>query len=253
MSPSEVQVRMLGGFELTVDGRPRDLPPSAERLVAYLALQHHPVLRSQAAGVLWADRDEQRAAACLRSAVWRVNSGPGLPVIEAGRSRLALGADIAVDARDAATAAHNQIAGGAPVDVEALRGLLLPGWYEDWVLAERERLRQLSLEAMEQLAQSLLDAGQVRLAIEAALSVVAAEPLRESAHRVLIDAHVASGNRSEALRQFDRARTILDDELGLPPGAGLVAAAARAHGPAAVTQAARDALRPAVHAHPRAG
>ena len=95
---------------------------------------------------------------------------------------------------------------------------------------------------MEQMAQSLLDAGQVLLAIEAALSVVTAEPLRESAQRVLIEAHVAAGNRGEALRQFDRCRKLLIAELGLQPGEAVVAAAAMAHGPAAIAQAARGIL-----------
>ena len=58
----------------------------------------------------------------------------------------------------------------------------------------------------------------------------AAEPLRESAHRVLIDAHVGAGNRGEALRQFRVCRALLERELGLPPGPDLVAAAARAGG-----------------------
>ncbi len=78
------------------------------------------------------------------------------------------------------------------------------------------------------MAQSLLEDGQFHLAIEAALAVVAAEPLRESAHRVLIDAHVSMGNRFAALRQFDRCRALLAADLGLQPGDALAASAARA-------------------------
>jgi DNA-binding SARP family transcriptional activator len=237
-----VRVRLLEGFELSIDGRPLELPPASERLVAYLALQPRPVVRSHVAGVLWGDRKEERAAACLRSAIWRTNSGHA-PVLDAGRSRIVLHPDVSVDVRDAAAAAHQQLSGtGVPIDPAILMGELLPGWYDDWVLVERERLRQLCLEAMEQMAVALLAAGQVGLAIEAALGVIAAEPLRESAHRVLIDAHVASGNRGEALRQFERCRVILWDQLRLQPSEALAAAAARAHGPAAVTQAAREAV-----------
>lgn len=179
MASPEVRIRLLEGFELTIDGHPWELPPSAERVVAFLALQPRPVVRSHVAGVLWGDRSDDRASACLRSAIWRANSGHDAPVIDAGRSRIMLHGSVSVDARDAAVAAHAQLAGGLPVDPEVLTGELLPGWYDDWVLVERERLRQLCLEGLERMAQSLLVAGQSHLAIEAALAVVTAEPLRE--------------------------------------------------------------------------
>ena len=57
------------------------------------------------------------------------------------------------------------------------------------------------------------------LAVEAGLAAVAAEPLRESAHRALIAAHLAEGNRSEAMRQFEFYRMLLGKELGLEPSA----------------------------------
>ena len=242
MPPPDVRVRLLEGFELSIDGEPWDLPPSAERLVAFLALQPRPVVRTHIAGILWGERSDERASACLRSAIWRANSGHDAPVIDAGRSRIMLHGNVTVDARDAAVAAHEQLSGGSPVGPEVFTGELLPGWYDDWVLVERERLRQLCLEGMEKMAQSLLDAGQASLAIEAALAVVAAEPLRESAHRILVDAHVVAGNRAEALRQFGRCKALLAAELGLQPGEALAAAAGRAYGPAAVTRAARKVL-----------
>ncbi|KRD42936.1 hypothetical protein ASE38_01175 [Cellulomonas sp. Root930] len=230
---SPVRLRLLGGFELTVDGRAWELPPAAARLVAFLGLHERPLVRSHVAGVLWGDRTEDRAGACLRSAIWRANAGGH--VILAGRSRIGL-APSSVDAREAADAAHAQLVGGAPVAPEVLSGELLPGWYDDWVVVERERLRQLSLEAMEQMAQTLLEAGQWRRAIEAALAVVTIEPLRESAHRMLVEAHVGAGNRAQALRQFGRCRDLLARELGMAPGSALVAAAALAQGgPVATT------------------
>jgi DNA-binding SARP family transcriptional activator len=246
MSMPDVRVRLLEGFELSVEGEQLQLPPSAERLVAFLALQHRPVVRNHVAGTLWGDRDEARAAACLRSAIWRTNSGHDAQVIDAARSRIALHGNVIVDARDAVTVAHKQISGAIPAEPETFTGELLPGWYDDWVLLERERLRQLCLEGMERMAQSLLDAGQASLAIEAALSVVTAEPLRESAHRILVEAHVAAGNRSEAIRQFERCRALLSSELGLQPCDSLVEAAGRAHGPASVTQAALGLLTESV-------
>ncbi len=229
---ARVTLSLLQGFELVVDGRPRRLAPSAERLVAYVALQPGPVVRSHVAGVLWGDRSDGRASACLRSAIWRANSGPGGRVLAAVRSRVELEGDVSVDVRQAMDAAHRRFADPAEcVDPGLLTGELLPGWYEDWVLVERERIRQVCLAAAEQMAQSLLARGDARRAIEAASAVVAAEPLRETAHRVLIDAYVSTGNRGEALRQYERCRTLLHEELGLLPGAALAAAAAAARDP----------------------
>lgn len=220
-----VRLRLLGGFELTVDGVPHELPPAAARLVAFLALHVRPALRSYVAGVLWGDRSDERAGACLRSAVWRTNSAH--PVIHAARTRLVL-AGMSVDALEAAEAAHAQLVGGSPVAPAVLSGQLLPGWYDDWVVVERERLGQLCLEGMEQMAQTYLRQGRWHQAVEAALAVVAAEPLRESAHRVLIEAHIAAGNRAAALRQFEACSALMRRELGLEPGAAVRRAADRA-------------------------
>jgi DNA-binding SARP family transcriptional activator len=65
------ELRLLGGFRLTVDGRTRRVSPSGQRLLALLALRGpHP--RSYAAGTLWGDVSESRALARLRTAVWRL-------------------------------------------------------------------------------------------------------------------------------------------------------------------------------------
>jgi DNA-binding SARP family transcriptional activator len=94
---------------------------------------------------------------------------------------------------------------------------ILPDWYDDWVSVERERFRQLRLHALEALSERLVAAGRYALAIEAGVAAVAGEPLRESAHRVLIRAHVAEGNHSEAVRQYHAFRRLLQTELSLDP------------------------------------
>jgi DNA-binding SARP family transcriptional activator len=65
----------------------------------------------------------------------------------------------------------------------------------------------------------LSSAGRHGEAVEAGLAVVSAEPLRESAHRALISAHLAEGNRGEAIRQFERYADLIRAELGLRPSA----------------------------------
>ena len=98
-----------------------------------------------------------------------------------------------------------------------LAGDLLPDWYDDWLLIERERFRQLRLHALESLCLYLADRGLFAAAAQAGLSAVAGEPLRESAHRALINAHLLEGNVSEAMRQYRIYSQILVTQLGLEP------------------------------------
>jgi DNA-binding SARP family transcriptional activator len=130
---------------------------------------------------------------------------------------------LAIDVRETAAATHALLEGRADpaADYSALARELLPDWYEDWVLMERERLRQLHLHALELLCQTLSQAGQHTQAIQAGLAGVRGEPLRESAQRVLIEAHLREGNRSEALRQYATFRKLLRAELDLEPSPAL--------------------------------
>jgi DNA-binding SARP family transcriptional activator len=98
-----------------------------------------------------------------------------------------------------------------------LGGELLPGWSDDWVLLERERLRQLLMHALEALADRLAAAGCCGEAVEAAYAAVHLEPLRGSAHRTLVRVHLAEGNAREAINAYESCRTLLADELGVAP------------------------------------
>jgi DNA-binding SARP family transcriptional activator len=94
---------------------------------------------------------------------------------------------------------------------------LLPGWYDDWLIIEQERFHQLRLRALERVCERLTACGHYARALEAGLAAVAAEPLRESAHRALIKVHLAEGNRAEGVRQFHFYEKLLHDEIGLAP------------------------------------
>jgi DNA-binding SARP family transcriptional activator len=94
---------------------------------------------------------------------------------------------------------------------------LLPDWFDEWLPVERERWNQLRLHALEALAERLLAVRKYSQAVEAALAAVWVEPLRESAHRLLIRVHAAEGNPSEALSQYQRYRQLLHRELHVLP------------------------------------
>jgi DNA-binding SARP family transcriptional activator len=213
-------LRLINGFEFRSQGTTVELPPSTQRLLALLAIQARPVQRLFVAGMLWTDACEGRAAGALRTALWRAGGTDG-GLVDAHHSRLALSPDVVVDLRDTTARARSLLRDPRRPDrqdVEALLdcGDLLPDWYDDWVIVERERFRQLRRQALDVLCELLLEEGVLSDAAEAAVAAVAADPLRESAHRALMRVHLAQGIACEALRQYERCRSLLA-HLGLEP------------------------------------
>ncbi|MGY1727828.1 BTAD domain-containing putative transcriptional regulator [Geodermatophilus sp. SYSU D01062] len=219
------RISLLDGFSVhfgeRADQEPvGDLPRGVQRLVAHVCLSGRPP-RATIAGQLWPDVPEEHAHGSLRSALWRLHRvAPGL--VHASGSVLSLAEGVRVDVQelgDWARRVRDPSCPLAEVDVPevGLRGELLPGWYDDWVLLERERLRQLRMHALEDVATRLAAAGRYGDALQAAYAAVRAEPLRESAHRVVIRVHLAEGNAAEALRAYEQFRVVLADELGVRP------------------------------------
>ena len=210
-----VVLRLLDGFDLEVTGQPVRLPLGAQRVVAFVALHERPLQRLYVAGSLWLDSPEPRAAANLRSALWRIQ-GRAPSLLEVDVRTVRLGAGVRVDLRDAERLARVELDGGGS-EFAALGADLLPDWYDDWVLLERERFRQLRMRALEAACRRLTAEERLDEALEAGLMAVAAEPLRESAHRTLVLLHLAAGNAVEARRQYQLCRHLLRSQLGLEP------------------------------------
>jgi DNA-binding SARP family transcriptional activator len=216
-------VVLFGGPYVMLPGGRREVPDGSKRLLAFVALNSGRVDRRQAAGSLWPLGNDERAAGNLRSALWRLK-GAGIDLVESRRCSLTLRAGTVVDVGVLCEWAARVVDGSASQD--DLRAVnwrsdsmdLLPGWYDDWVIFERERIRQRLLHALEALSQLLVAAGRCADAVEAAISAVGADPLRESANRVLIEAHLAEGNLVEARRAYERYRDIIRRELGAEPG-----------------------------------
>jgi DNA-binding SARP family transcriptional activator len=195
---------------------------SSQRVIAFLALQHQPVRRLYVAGTLWLDSSEQRSLANLRSALWRLGD-PGARIVEIVGQYLQLAAGVEVDLDRNSSLARRLVSElDQPVSDSELRQCtftedLLPGWYEDWVMMERARFHQLRMHALEAIALRLTRQARYAEAVEIALAAVAADPLRESAQRVLIGVHVSEGNQGEAMRQYRTFRDLLRVELGVEP------------------------------------
>lgn len=220
-----VTLGLLQGFRLERDGGTLELPLGIQRLVAFLAVHNRPLLRLYVAGNLWIDSSEEHANANLRTALWRLHR-LGFPLVDASRSHLSLAPGVVVDLHDSSRRARQVLRHEAALDRDDFDAILsggdlLPDWYDDWVLVEREQFRQLRLLALETLCTDLAAAGSYAAAVEAGLACIAAEPLRESAHRALIGAHLAEGNRVEAIRQFRLYESLVLDELGVEPSAAI--------------------------------
>jgi DNA-binding SARP family transcriptional activator len=187
----------------------------AQRVVAFVALHERKLLRPYVAGSLWLDRPEERAAANLRSALWRIQRLAPL-LLDVDARALRIGGCVRVDLREAEEMARSELGGGR-LPPHALAADLLPDWYEDWVLIERERFRQLRLRALEAACSRLTEEGHLDEALDAGLLALSGEPLRESAHRALVRLHLAAGNAVEARRQYELCRRLLHEQLGVEP------------------------------------
>jgi SARP family transcriptional regulator, regulator of embCAB operon len=215
-------IRLLGGFDLSgPDGRV-EVPPAGQRLVAYLAIQGHAVRRGTVAAAIWPDVDEARARANLRSTICRL--GALAPVVDASAASMTIADDVLVDVEDlqqlvrAARTGDVHPLGPRPgFDLE-----LLPGWEEEWVELERERVRQLELHLLDDVVSTSVQDGRHGDGVDAALRAIRLDPWRESSHAGLLRALLAGGNRAAAISHFRRFAAAMREELGLPPSRDLL-------------------------------
>jgi len=216
-------LHLFGGPYVVECGRRITVPEGSKRLLVFVALHQGRIDRRHAAGTLWPVGGDERAAGNLRSALWRLK-GAGIELIEADKHSIQLRHDTMVDVQvlrawsgriltNSTEPGDLRLPTWSPDDVE-----LLPGWYDDWIIFERERTRQRIMHAMETLSRRLAKLGRHADAVEAALYAVRVDPLRESAQSALVEVHVSEGNLTEARLAFAAYSDLLRDELGVTPG-----------------------------------
>ena len=217
---TKFRLALLGTWRLTfADGSWVAVPPSGQRVIAFLAL-HERQLRARVAAIIWPDVDDDRASRRLRSTVWKIQqSVRGL--LDLSDGCLALSPEVSVDAERFGAVARCLVEKREldlpPNQTIALLDSpeLLLGWYEDWVVESRERQNMLRVHALEALAGRLIESGRSVEALEAAQAAVRWDPMRESAHRAVIEAHIASGNPASAVHQYNLYCRLLRDEFGI--------------------------------------
>jgi DNA-binding SARP family transcriptional activator len=218
------RIRLLDRFSLDFGGNVQRVPGSVQRLLAFVSLQEGPVSRQRAAFTLWPTANEAHAYGSLRAALFRLRAGRGEQLLETAAD-LELCSSVEVDVRRACSLAGTLgepvARGGDEQELEALLlgGELLPDWYDDWVLFERERFHELRLRALDALCESHLRSNDAAGALACALAAVQADPLRERSRRTLIRVQLADGNHAGALAQARHFAQLLKP-LGLAPSRG---------------------------------
>jgi DNA-binding SARP family transcriptional activator/class 3 adenylate cyclase len=236
-----LEVSLLGQQRVLVKGAALEALPSARslELLAYLVLHRGvPQLRQHVAGVFWPESTEDQARSNLRHELHRLRTA----IPEADRclradTRTVCWSDDAparVDVTEfeaalaeADTAEERGDAPGfrraAERAAKAYGGDLLPGIYEDWVLAERERLRRAAIGLLDRLSGALANQGELRAAVHHARRRVDLDPLEESGYRQLMEAQDRAGDRAAALATYHRCTSTLRRELDVEPSAETVA------------------------------
>jgi TolB-like protein/DNA-binding SARP family transcriptional activator len=224
------EVTLFGGFEVKLaGGQVVDLPGQKDRaLLAILALPSGVThSRDKLASLLWGDRGDQQARDSLKHALTRLRQcleAASPPPIVADRQSVRL--DTAAVTIDVATF-ERLLGEGTPEGLEQAaalyRGDLLDGIglrdpaFEDWLLVERQRLRQMIEDALTKLLAQSLAAGARDRAAAAARRLLSLDPLREAACRALMQIHAERAETAQALKVYETLRDRLHRELGVKP------------------------------------
>lgn len=215
---TSILLDLLDGFSLRVGADTVSVSDMAQRLVALVALGRRPLCRSLVAGTLWPEKPEARAFANLRSSLWRLNAiGPVPPVICSGSS-LELNPAVRLDVAELEGLGWNLLDGQFDGDVRPRSDWfskeLLPGWYEDWVIIERERLGQLQIRFLEAFVERLRERNELTRAIDQAMRLVSFDPLRERSQLALIRVLVQEGSWGRARWQAEEYCRLLEKTFG---------------------------------------
>ncbi len=236
---SALRIHLFGGTRVAHGGNPDIcLPPVLRILLAYLLVERersHP--RETLAGLFWGGHPEERARACLNTALWRLRAVLEPPGTLRGTYLISTAAgdigfnshadhwlDIAVFEREAVRIATRSVESIGTADAAMLedviglyKGDLLDGCFDDWAIRERERLRRMLLGALEHLMRYHRYRDSPERSIAYGQELLRRDVLREDVHREIMEVYLEAGQRTRAMQQYAACREALDRELGIPP------------------------------------
>jgi len=231
----QLQIHLFGQMQaIWSNGQPLRLPPSTQSLFAYLILFHE---RSHSREVLtnlfWENSPLKNARRCLSTTLWRLKkelpeNASGLIVSDTGNLQFShtnrQWIDILIFEEKANYGLRLPLEKMCVEGVTSLeeavtlyRGDLLDGYYDEWVLRERERLHLLYLRTLSRLMRYYGEQGQLVKGIAYGQRLLAVDSLREQIHRELMLLYMKNGERSLAIQQYEACRRVLANELGITP------------------------------------
>ena len=222
-----LKIYLLGQFKLQANNLPIELPSRpAQSLLAYLAINSGIIhRREKLAALLWSEASEHNARGYLRQALWRIRKsleGGGLhwedylettdlTVVFKEHSDFWLDANYLMKPGKTSTSQESIEA------VQLYRGELLPGFYEEWVVSERERVQSAYHQRMTQLLDNLLKDQRWEEALQWAEEWIRNGYAPEPAFRALLRAYAGLGDQSMLNTTYQRCVNALERELGLEP------------------------------------
>jgi DNA-binding SARP family transcriptional activator len=235
-----LRIYLFGSVHISRDGLTSDLRMSrtSTGLLAYLVLlRHRSHSREVLASLFWGDEPEERARACLNTTLWRLRRiieptgttrGTYLVTVANGEVRFNWESDHWIDVAIfeerlheflaepvtsvAATVAHN-----AERAIKLYTGDLMEAFFEDRIVAERERLRNLHLSGLAHLSAYYREQGDHDRSLQFANLLLQHDPLREDIHQEMMRIYLDHGEWASAARQYVRCRGALQEMLGVAP------------------------------------
>ena len=243
VSSPELRVRLLGELGLDLGDRRLAALESARArsLLGYLLLHDDvPHARQRLAFMLWPESTETQARTNLRKTlhILRREAPEVAQALEvtprtiAWRPDVACWVDVAafrheLQRADAEETGSDDAVAALQAAVHLYSGDLLEGCYDDWVVDERERLRERYVAALWNLGEALADRGDRVGALHLGHQVLRCDPFREDVYRFLMRIHNAAGDRAAAVRVYHECVTTLQRELGVDPARATTQAYAR--------------------------
>lgn len=235
----EFRVTFFGRFWVEYDRQPLSGLESqkAQELFAYLLIYHdRPHFREKLATVLWENSAPSQAKGYLRQSLWQLQTALSAPDeteellrvdsewMQANQAaRLWL--DVAQFEHAFASvkgvpgkALEQEQVSAVKEAVDLYQGDLLESWYQDWCLLERERLQNIYLALLDKLLSHCEACRDYESGIEYAARLLNCDLAHERTYRRLMRLHALTGDRTGALRTYQRCAAALQEELGVAPG-----------------------------------
>ena len=235
-----LRLSLLGSMRLARENSGPDMKVTRtmKLLLAYLLIRRQrPQPREILVNLLWGDQPEDQARSCLSTHLWRLRSAlepNGVPrgtyVVLTPGGEVRFNWDnsywLDIEAFEQSSVRQSGIPVDALTEAEALSleqalqlytGELLEGYYEDWIISERERLELLYVDGLTHLMRYYAQHQLYDKSLACAQTIFQHDPLREEIHREIMRYHLARGQRALAIQQYRACREVLTKELGIGP------------------------------------